>query len=64
MAYIPYPKESRFQANILRIHSWNAPQADAHHTFYRNLMFGPSPLSRVEREATAVAVSQANACHY
>lgn len=64
MAYIPYPKVSRFQANILRIHSWNVPQADTHYAFFRTLMHGQSPLSRVEREAIAVAVSQANSCHY
>jgi uncharacterized peroxidase-related enzyme len=31
---------------------------------YRELMFGESGLSRVERELLAVAVSCANDCHY
>ena len=28
------------------------------------IMFGPSPLSRAERELLAVVVSNANDCHY
>jgi uncharacterized peroxidase-related enzyme len=36
------------------------PQVD----FYLSLMFGPSDLTRRERETVAVAVSHANACHY
>ena len=31
---------------------------------YRAIMFGPSELSRVERELLAVVVSRALACHY
>jgi uncharacterized peroxidase-related enzyme len=31
---------------------------------YREIMFGPSGLSRVERELLAVVVSTANDCHY
>lgn len=31
---------------------------------YRAIMFGPSPLSRQERELLAVVVSSANDCHY
>jgi uncharacterized peroxidase-related enzyme len=31
---------------------------------YRELMFGESGLSRVERELLAVVVSRANDCHY
>jgi uncharacterized peroxidase-related enzyme len=31
---------------------------------YREIMFGPSPLSRAERELLAVVVSRANECHY
>jgi len=36
----------------------------AHLDLCRRVMFGPSELSRREREAIAVAVSAANACHY
>jgi alkylhydroperoxidase family enzyme len=31
---------------------------------YREIMFGPSELTRVERELLAVVVSAANACYY
>ncbi len=31
---------------------------------YRAVMFGPSELSRTERELLAVVVSNANDCHY
>jgi uncharacterized peroxidase-related enzyme len=31
---------------------------------YREVMFGPSGLSRQERELLAVVVSNANDCHY
>jgi alkylhydroperoxidase family enzyme len=31
---------------------------------YHSIMFGPSPLSRTQREMLAVVTSQANDCHY
>jgi uncharacterized peroxidase-related enzyme len=31
---------------------------------YKTIMFGPSGLSRIERELLAVVVSTANDCHY
>ena len=31
---------------------------------YKEIMFGPSELSRAERELLAVVVSRANHCHY
>jgi uncharacterized peroxidase-related enzyme len=31
---------------------------------YKAIMFGPSELSRVERELLAVVVSTVNSCHY
>ncbi|HYX86893.1 MAG TPA: carboxymuconolactone decarboxylase family protein [Gaiellales bacterium] len=52
------------QANILASHSLNPQALEAHYRLYRTIMFGGSPLSRVEREAMAVAVSAANDCHY
>ncbi|HJS59046.1 MAG TPA: carboxymuconolactone decarboxylase family protein [Vicinamibacteria bacterium] len=51
-------------ANILKVHSVSPEAMTAHLDLYRHAMFGPSELSRVEREAIAVAVSTANACHY
>ena len=31
---------------------------------YQSIMYGPSPLSRAQREMMAVVTSQANECHY
>jgi alkylhydroperoxidase family enzyme len=31
---------------------------------YKAIMFGPSELTRIERELLAVVVSSANTCHY
>ena len=50
--------------NILRIHSLNPPSLRGHFDFYKTLMRGRSPLSRVQREMIAVVVSAANQCHY
>ena len=49
---------------ILRIMSPNPAVLDAAMGLYAAVMFGPSPLPRVEREAIAVAVSSANDCFY
>lgn len=51
-------------ANILKIHSLHPEGMREHDALYRTLMFGPSPLSRTEREAIAVVVSKTNGCHY
>lgn len=31
---------------------------------YQSIMYGPSPLSRAQREMIAVVTSQSNECHY
>ncbi|MBI2213884.1 MAG: carboxymuconolactone decarboxylase family protein [Acidobacteria bacterium] len=51
-------------ANILKIHSLTPRVMIAHLELYREIMFGPSELSRAERELVAIAVSSANSCHY
>jgi uncharacterized peroxidase-related enzyme len=51
-------------ANILKVHSLAPQTLTAHLELYKRLMFGPSDLSREEREMIAVAVSSANRCHY
>lgn len=51
-------------ANIIGVHSLHPAALEAHLELYRTLMFGPSPLSRLEREALAVVVSAANDCFY
>ncbi len=50
--------------NIMRIHSHNPAALQAHLGLYKTVMFGPSELSRAQREMIAVVVSQINDCHY
>ena len=50
--------------NILRVQSQNPAALDASMRMYLALVHGPSPLSRIEREAIAVTVSRANDCFY
>lgn len=66
MPHIPFPDASRFSHydHIIHIEGWNESVASAHLALYRSLMFGPSPLNRVEREAIAVVVSRTNGCRY
>ncbi len=49
---------------IVQLQSLNPAALGASMQLYRTLMHGPSPLSRVEREAMAVVVSRANDCFY
>jgi alkylhydroperoxidase family enzyme len=51
-------------ANILRAQSLHPAALAAHFELYRTLLFGPSPLSRVQREMLATAVSAWNGCRY
>jgi alkylhydroperoxidase family enzyme len=64
MAWVEVAPEARDQDNVLVSHSLNSEALTAHLQLYRVVMFGPSGLSRTEREAMAVAVSAANDCHY
>lgn len=50
--------------NILRIHALNPRSLRDHVELYAHLMRGPSPLTRVQREMIAVAVSAENGCFY
>ncbi len=51
-------------ANILKVHGIEPEVGRAHLALYLAIQFGPSRVSRLEREAVAVAVSAANECHY
>jgi hypothetical protein len=51
-------------AHILRSNSINPSALRTHYDLYRTLMFGPSPLTRVQREMIATVVSLLNHCHY
>ena len=50
--------------NILTIHSLTPASLRAHYDLYKVVMFGPSALSRAQREMVAVVVSVSNRCHY
>ena len=72
LAYIEYarpegiPEADRVSDddNIIRIHGVNPPTMRQHVDLYRQLMYGPGPLSRIQREMIAVVVSAENECHY
>jgi alkylhydroperoxidase family enzyme len=51
-------------ANIVRSMSLRPRVLRVSMALYREIMFGPSDLSRVERELLAVVTSAANDCHY
>lgn len=50
--------------NILSIHSLNPASLKSHFDLYKQCMYGPSELSRKQREMIAVVVSAENHCHY
>lgn len=49
---------------IVGVQSLHPAGLEGHIRLYRALMFGPSPLSRAEREAIGVVVSALNRCFY
>ena len=49
---------------ILQVQSPNPSALEASMRLYQSVMFGESPLTRIEREAMAVVVSRANDCFY
>jgi uncharacterized peroxidase-related enzyme len=51
-------------SNILKVQSLNPAALTASMQMYRTTMFGPSGLSRAEREMLATVVSWANHCFY
>lgn len=51
-------------ANIMKVHSLQPDAMIAHLNFYKTIMFGPSGLSRRQRELLATVVSALNECAY
>ncbi len=51
-------------SNILAVHSLHPKAMTAHMDLYMAIMFGPSGLTREEREMVAVVVSAADQCPY
>lgn len=72
MAFIDYvpdemiPEQDRVsdRDNIIRIHGIHSRVMRQHLDLYAELMRGRSPLTRIQREMIAVAVSSTNGCHY
>ncbi len=64
MTWVSTGDEQPDLEHVLRSQSANREALRAHLQLYRAVMFGPSGLTRVEREAMAVAVSAVNDCHY
>jgi uncharacterized peroxidase-related enzyme len=50
--------------NIVKAMCHNPGVLKSSMDLYKAIMFGPSELSRAERELLAVVVSRANDCHY
>lgn len=51
-------------ANIMKVHSLQPDAMMAHLNLYKTIMFGPSGLSRRQRELLATVVSALNECAY
>lgn len=51
-------------AQVLRLSSLNPAVLTRWVQLYKDVMFGPSPLARYERELVATVVSAENECHY
>jgi alkylhydroperoxidase family enzyme len=72
MAFIRYAPASEVhpddqvddEDNILRIHGVHGRTMRQHYELYVELMRGPGPLSRTQREMIAVVVSAINQCEY
>ena len=64
MAWVESALGAESMSNVLASQSLNREAMRAHAALYRTVMFGPSNLSRVEREAISVAVSSLNGCGY
>ena len=72
MAFIDYVDEDEIpeservpdRDHIIRVHAVHPRVMRQHFELYRELMYGPGPLGRIQREMIAVVVSSANRCYY
>lgn len=72
MAFIRYVPEDEQPAStrvpdpdhIIQVHAVHPAVMRQHYDLYIELMRRPGPLTRVQREMVAVAVSATNHCHY
>ena len=72
MAFISYlpqdeiPEQDRVpdDDNIIQVHGIHSVVMRMHYDLYVEIMRKESPLSRIQREMVAVAVSSINSCEY
>jgi alkylhydroperoxidase family enzyme len=72
MPWIPFVPEDALSPadrvpdtdHILQVHGVHPRVMRLHYDLYVELMRGPGPLSRAQREMLAVAVSATNGCQY
>jgi len=72
MAFIPYipdeliPPEHQVpdEDHIIRIHGVHPASMKQHFDLYVELMRGPGPLTRIQREMIGVVASATNGCRY
>lgn len=59
-----FKQQVGFVPNIISLFSIKPRSMEATASLFRLLMYGPSPLTRAQREAIALVVSVTNQCHY
>jgi len=62
--YEAHQKARGWVSNIIKSFSLRPELLRAFQNLFATLMFGPSELSRAQREMVAVVVSVGNRCHY
>lgn len=64
IAWVKHAPGSERLPHIYTSQSLNREALNGHRRLYQTIMYGPSELTRAEREAMAVTVSAINDCHY
>ncbi len=62
--YEGFKKQVGFVPSIFKLFSIKPRSLEATANMFKVLHYGPSPLSRAQREAIALVVSVINQCHY
>jgi alkylhydroperoxidase family enzyme len=61
---IPSEHQVPDRDNIIRVHGIHSRVMRQHYDLYGELMRGPGPLTRTQREMIGIVVSSINGCHY
>lgn len=62
--YEAFKKQVGFVPNVIKLFSIRPRSIEATSNMFKVFLYGPSPLSRAQREAIALVVSVINQCHY